>query len=207
MQDAATPSHELDSANAEGFVDKINREKELLAAAAAGKKNRKKHSTKPVATGGSNGTPKAYKEVPVSGNSGSVPQPIPVIPGSDAETAPPAVSVPAVKTVPVIPDNAIVIDDQQIPVEIIYAPQGSGAFTIGIIAKSAEVNEDGISILIDNKVTIKPPALVPLKIVVNKAPYTAVFAGGMHSFGTLKNISFVRTAVDQNGETSSSTRG
>lgn len=212
MQDATAPSHELDSANAEGYVNKVNREKELLAAASGGKKSRKKHSTKAVAVGGHNGIPKAYREIPIAEQPETFQQPVPVITSHEAVLSPqmiqPVQIAPATQVTPVIPSNAIVIDDQKIPVEIIYAPQGStGAFTVGIIAKSAEVNEDGISILIDNKVTIKPPALVPLKIVVNNTPYTVVFAGGMHSFGPLKNISFVRASVEQNGEASSSTRG
>lgn len=211
MQDATLPSHDLDSSNAEGFVDKLKREKELLAFAAGGKKGRRKHSTKPVAVGGHNGIPKAYREVPVVTQTEIVNQPVPVIPGPAeipvSSPLPQAAPVtPVVQTIPVIPSNAIVIDDQKIPVEIIYAPQGSTrAFTVGIVAKSAEINEDGISILIDNTVTIKPPALVPLKIVVDNTPYTVVFAGGMHSFGSLKNISFVRASVEQNGEASSST--
>lgn len=95
-----------------------------------------------------------------------------------------------------LPKDAIIIEDKKIPIEIVFTPQGaSSSFVVGIVAKSAEVNEDGVSILIDDRVTIKPPALVPLKLIINNTPYTVVFAGGLHSFGSLKNISFVRTTL------------
>lgn len=98
--------------------------------------------------------------------------------------------------VQMLPKDAIIIEDKKIPIEIVFTPQGaSSSFVVGIVAKSAEVNEDGVSILIDDRVTIKPPALVPLKLIINNTPYTVVFAGGLHSFGSLKNISFVRTTL------------
>lgn len=97
-------------------------------------------------------------------------------------------------------DNIIEIKNQNIKVSIIYThdvTKNDGStkqvtFSVTINAYSVETSSDGISMLIEGNIDIKPPTLIPMIIEVNSEKYNVVYAGAKHTLGKFINISFVR---------------
>lgn len=89
-----------------------------------------------------------------------------------------------------VADNVVTIEDDNVPFEIAY-PFETKVMAIGMNAVSVDVSEDSVSILIRNDVHIKLPKLEPLRLTVREHPYKVCWAGGTHTFGKFKHISFV----------------
>ena len=87
-------------------------------------------------------------------------------------------------------ENTVTIENKNIMFEIAY-PYDTKLMVVGMRAMSVDVSEDSVSILMRDTVKLKLPKLEPLHLAVEGKPYKVCWAGGSHSFGKFKHISFV----------------
>ena len=87
-------------------------------------------------------------------------------------------------------ENTVTIENKNIMFEIAY-PYDTKLMVVGMRAMSVDVSEDSVSILMRDTVKLKLPKLEPLHLSVAGKPYKVCWAGGSHSFGKFKHISFV----------------
>lgn len=114
----------------------------------------------------------------------------------------PVVTQPAVQVVsqPVAQDNTIVINDANKKVEVRFEtqiPKGDSmktiTFSVAVNNVSVDATEDGVSIFMKNDITIKPPTLIPLTLIVNDSiKYDVIYTGGRHRLNNFINMVFVR---------------
>ena len=87
-------------------------------------------------------------------------------------------------------ENTVTIENKNITFEIAY-PYDTKLMIVGMKAMSVDVSDDSVSILMQDTVKLKLPKLEPLHLAVEGRPYKVCWAGGSHSFGKFKHISFV----------------
>lgn len=87
-------------------------------------------------------------------------------------------------------ENTVTIENKNITFEIAY-PYDTKLMVVGMKAMSVDISDDSVSILMQDTVKLKLPKLEPLHLAVDGRPYKVCWAGGSHSFGKFKHISFV----------------
>lgn len=87
-------------------------------------------------------------------------------------------------------ENTVTIENKNITFEIAY-PYDTKLMIVGMKAMSVDISDDSVSILMQDTVKLKLPKLEPLHLSVDGRPYKVCWAGGSHSFGKFKHISFV----------------
>ena len=87
-------------------------------------------------------------------------------------------------------ENTVTIENKNITFEIAY-PYDTKLRIVGMKAMSVDISDDSVSILMQDTVKLKLPKLEPLHLSVDGRPYKVCWAGGSHSFGKFKHISFV----------------
>lgn len=87
-------------------------------------------------------------------------------------------------------ENTVTIENKNITFEIAY-PHDTKLIIVGMKAMSVDISDDSVSILMQDTVKLKLPKLEPLHLSVDGTSYKVCWAGGSHSFGKFKHISFV----------------
>lgn len=140
-----------------------------------------------------------------------VPEPEPT-PERPVEPAPREVVVSAPEPEPVNhapvedpnTDQVIKIPNKHMMFEIAY-PNFETGLAVTIKARDINLDEDSLSILMDDSVTLKMPKWQPLyvkvyDILAGEIIRKVVWGGGTHSFGKVKHLSFI--IVTEDGKTS-----
>lgn len=101
-------------------------------------------------------------------------------------------------------DQVIKIPNKHMMFEIAY-PNFETGLAVTMKARDINLDEDSLSILMDDSVTLKMPKWQPLyvkiyDILAGEIIRKVVWGGGTHSFGKVKHLSFI--IVTENGKAS-----
>lgn len=101
---------------------------------------------------------------------------------------------------PVSGDSIIRIKDMKAPVSLSCSFTGKQGrqkkFSIRLNAISVDVSDNGISLMLNDTVTVEPPITEQMKLTYKGKPYGVVFTGGIHRFGPFVNMYFTRILND-----------
>lgn len=101
-------------------------------------------------------------------------------------------------------DSIIRIKDMKAPVALTCSFTGKQGrqkkFSVKFNAVSVDVSDEGISLMLNDTVTIEPPMTERMELKYKGKPYRVVFAGGMHRFGPFVNMFFTRVLEEPGSE-------
>lgn len=122
------------------------------------------------------------------------------LPAVTAIEEPVANEVPKPAVQPVSGDSIIRIKDMKAPVSLSCSFTGKQGrqkkFSIRLNAISVDVSDNGISLMLNDSVTVEPPITEQMKLTYKGKPYGVVFTGGIHRFGPFVNMYFTRILND-----------
>lgn len=122
------------------------------------------------------------------------------LPAVTAIEEPVANDVPKPAAQPVSGDSIIRIKDMKAPVSLSCSFTGKQGrqkkFSIRLNAISVDVSDNGISLMLNDTVTVEPPITEQMKLTYKGKPYGVVFTGGIHRFGPFVNMYFTRILKD-----------
>lgn len=122
------------------------------------------------------------------------------LPAVTAIEEPVANEAPKPAAQPVSGDSIIRIKDMKAPVSLSCSFTGKQGrqkkFSIRLNAISVDVSDNGISLMLNDTVTVEPPITEQMKLTYKGKPYGVVFTGGIHRFGPFVNMYFTRILKD-----------
>lgn len=96
-------------------------------------------------------------------------------------------------------DSVIRIKNMKVAVTVTCKFSGSSGrqkkFSVGLDAISVDADDNGVSLILDNKTSIDPPVTEPLELTCNGVTYNVVYTGGRHRLGPFINMYF--TLIEQ----------